>query len=845
MVDAAGIRITIVTTADTKGVDQAKAKVIDLGKAADKAGKDGAKGLNELAKPAATLKQAFSQLTGSLGIGGGVGGQVFGVLKGAVQGVKAETAGLNSLWNVSGTTLATLGAVGVAAGIGLVVVAKKAADAFANWAMEVKSVQARTGASAEESSRFAVIMEHLGIDADTAARSFQILGRNVVQGAPAFTAFFTAAQLARLRTGDLISSLPILQQKFQSLGTAQEKSAFVMAAFGRGGAALRPLLSLTAAEMANLSKESDRLGLTLTQEGIAKATAYKRSLNDLGLAARGLQVNVGKDLVSGLTSFSNALVTASVKIHQLTSSSGWQWLFGSNTKPDVLVRALYSISGGHVDLRRKVDDTAASLQAEQDDADATAQSLDTLQSATLGLFNANRSYERAVHAVSSAQESLSDAQRSLSKLQAQGAVDAKAVAAAHKEIEQAARGVTQAERGIYDADRGLIEAHRGVETAERSLMAAQEQRGDAVRSLASAQRSLADAQQRFQDVQAGAAPLDIASAQLRAQQATTGVLRAQQRLSQAEANAVKVGGDYNATAADKEDANLSVTEASQGLQAAQIDQQRAQEDLTKVMAEGTAGSETYKQALDDVQSATQAVEQAQRAQRDSSQAVTDAQVALIDSAGRVEQAEYGHGQALLALRDAQDAVLESRAKLREAEAGDPDFADRLASARRGVASAERSLSDARLDAGAAALARVQAEEKEADALTAAGGSAKVLVDRLNQIKGQFPQYAAFFDQLLKLLGSTLLSSNAAFAGFAGSPFAGPAVPGRVPGFQHGGTVPGPVGAPMLAVVHGGERITQAGATSTVNIYVGGSIIAERDLADTVRRALIDQARRGG
>ncbi|MCK4827666.1 hypothetical protein KA005_68700, partial [bacterium] len=44
--------------------------------------------------------------------------------------------------------------------------------------------------------------------------------------------------------------------------------------------------------------------------------------------------------------------------------------------------------------------------------------------------------------------------------------------------------------------------------------------------------------------------------------------------------------------------------------------------------------------------------------------------------------------------------------------------------------------------------------------------------------------------------------------------------GRWLGFQQGGVVPGPVGAPQLAVVHGGERIIPAGAgmgSVTINI----------------------------
>lgn len=51
--------------------------------------------------------------------------------------------------------------------------------------------------------------------------------------------------------------------------------------------------------------------------------------------------------------------------------------------------------------------------------------------------------------------------------------------------------------------------------------------------------------------------------------------------------------------------------------------------------------------------------------------------------------------------------------------------------------------------------------------------------------------------------------------------------GLIPGFAEGGIVPGPAGAPRLAVVHGGERVlTQAqqrgGGGTTVNIYTGAN-----------------------
>jgi hypothetical protein len=58
-------------------------------------------------------------------------------------------------------------------------------------------------------------------------------------------------------------------------------------------------------------------------------------------------------------------------------------------------------------------------------------------------------------------------------------------------------------------------------------------------------------------------------------------------------------------------------------------------------------------------------------------------------------------------------------------------------------------------------------------------------------------------------------------------------------YANGGIVPG-VG-PQLAMVHGGERIIPAGGFAggiTVNNYISGSVITERDLVDFTRRGLL-------
>ena len=70
------------------------------------------------------------------------------------------------------------------------------------------------------------------------------------------------------------------------------------------------------------------------------------------------------------------------------------------------------------------------------------------------------------------------------------------------------------------------------------------------------------------------------------------------------------------------------------------------------------------------------------------------------------------------------------------------------------------------------------------------------------------------------------------------------VPGEGPvwaeGYANGGIVPGSIGSPRLAVVHGGEEITPAYAreSPSISINVQGSVITERELGDIVWKYLL-------
>jgi len=61
------------------------------------------------------------------------------------------------------------------------------------------------------------------------------------------------------------------------------------------------------------------------------------------------------------------------------------------------------------------------------------------------------------------------------------------------------------------------------------------------------------------------------------------------------------------------------------------------------------------------------------------------------------------------------------------------------------------------------------------------------------------------------------------------------------GFQEGGVVPGPIGAPMPAIVHGGETVIPANKNAGISITItGNTFIGEEDFADRVGDILFKQ-----
>jgi phage-related protein len=194
------------------------------------------------------------------------------------------------------------GAMGAALGAALSVgaVAKFAGDsvkAFETTGKETLKLQRFMGGTAEEASRLGHAFTMSGIDSETSAKNIGILSKKLVANDKAVKGMGVAYRDARGKMKPMDQILPGIADKFAKMPNGPEKTALAMKLFGKGGAAMIPMLNKGSAGLKAMAAESDKLGTTLSGkdlEAVKQSTINKRKM---AAAVKGLQIAIGKNLL--------------------------------------------------------------------------------------------------------------------------------------------------------------------------------------------------------------------------------------------------------------------------------------------------------------------------------------------------------------------------------------------------------------------------------------------------------------------------------------------------------------------------------------------------------------------
>jgi hypothetical protein len=184
----------------------------------------------------------------------------------------------------------------------------------------------KIGVPVEALSQLQFAAQSVDVSFDGISAGLKRLSQDMVGGAHqtaiAATALKDLGVSTRTASGALRPTQDVfldVAQKLSSLKDGAGKTALELAIFGKSGADLAPLLDKGAAGIADLMKQSDLLGLTLTGTTAEEADAFKTNMALVGQAAQGIVTRLTEALLPALLTISNGLARASQWVAQMTS----------------------------------------------------------------------------------------------------------------------------------------------------------------------------------------------------------------------------------------------------------------------------------------------------------------------------------------------------------------------------------------------------------------------------------------------------------------------------------------------------------------------------------------------
>jgi hypothetical protein len=245
---------------------------------------------------------------------GALGGAIGGALAEAGKGISEAVKGLGGLGGAMGTAavaggglIASLLAVETAA-LGLVVHAASAAAKF-------NELSQSTGVSVQALSGYAFVAHQSGIESETMNLGLTKLSKAIFAAAsagPNAVNAFTRLNIAtRYSSGQIRDAGPVFEDlaaKFSTMQDGTVKTALAMQLFGRGGAALIPVLNNGSAAIKEMIDTATGLGLVLDKETAEAAHKFEQSLGVVAAAGEGLQNKLLKELLPTIQVVADALV---------------------------------------------------------------------------------------------------------------------------------------------------------------------------------------------------------------------------------------------------------------------------------------------------------------------------------------------------------------------------------------------------------------------------------------------------------------------------------------------------------------------------------------------------------
>jgi hypothetical protein len=224
----------------------------------------------------------------------------------AAEGVHARTVAMGA---AAGAAIADLGSKAVN-------FAKDSIDKFQQVGGETLKLQRSIGGTTESASRLRFAAEESGVGMDTLSKSVGLLEKHMESNDGAWKSMGISMVDAHGKTKQMDAVLPELAEKFKNMPAGPEKTADALKLFGKAGTDMLPFLNRGAEGIAELEKESDKFGLTLSTKDTQAVKDNIIAKREWGAAITGVQVQLGQFLYPILTKVATEFVAMAPAIRE-------------------------------------------------------------------------------------------------------------------------------------------------------------------------------------------------------------------------------------------------------------------------------------------------------------------------------------------------------------------------------------------------------------------------------------------------------------------------------------------------------------------------------------------------
>ncbi len=124
------------------------------------------------------------------------------------------------------------------------------------------------------------------------------------------------------------------------------------------------------------------------------------------------------------------------------------------------------------------------------------------------------------------------------------------------------------------------------------------------------------------------------------------------------------------------------------------------------------------------------------------------------------------------------------------------------------------------------------------------GNVSATSDAMTELEVKIVTYMETFKEVIRILKEISTWAQKAIEGLSGVSFVkgvGGFLKEKLPKFQEGGIVPGPIGAPVPAIVHGGETIIPANKSAGIAITItGNTFMSDEEAAENIGNMIIER-----